>query len=194
MAWGGRRTLWCPLSSFPRAKENKNHFAKPLGSGLQFLLQIDELEMGLVLAILRTERRCVVWDVARRQLRKLWDCLLRCLLFTCLNDWKPKCWKHKIQIILPRYFSPSILARTCKLYFFRVPTHWGCIKSAAEFGERSAWAVGIVSAQEQLWLPELLSVGGDPPSGSGDRNWCFGVHKASGFGCVSYIAVVLSGK
>lgn len=50
----------------------------------------------------------------------------------------------------------------------------------------------LVFAQEQLWLPELLSVTGDPPSGSGDRNWWFGVHKSSGFGCVSYTAVVLS--
>lgn len=52
----------------------------------------------------------------------------------------------------------------------------------------------FVSAQEQLWLPELLSVSGDPPSGSGDRNWWFGVHQSSGFGCVSYVAVVLSGN
>lgn len=36
--------------------------------------------------------------------------------------------------------------------------------------------------------------GGDLPAGSGDRNWCFGSHKASGFGCVSHTAGVLSGK
>lgn len=40
-------------------------------------------------------------------------------------------------------------------------------------------------AQEQLWLPEFLSVGRHPPSGSADSNWCSWVHKASGFDYVT---------